>query len=93
MITTHCTADRCVRLQRLTCKLALEAVRAHAASNEGKLPGKLAEIKLPLPLDPVTGKPFLYELKDGTAVIRGTPPPARKADPAYNRVYEITIRK
>ncbi len=48
---------------------------------------------MPLPADPTTGKPFLYELKDGKAAIRGTPPPGRENDPNYNRVYEVTARK
>ena len=50
-------------------------------------------MKLPLPVDPVTGKPFVYEVKDGKAVIRGTPPPGREKEPSFNRVYEITVRK
>jgi hypothetical protein len=82
------------RLQQyLTLLQAVEAVRMHAAENAGKPPASLAETKLPVPADPVTGKPFVYELKDGVAVIRGTPPADRKNDPAFNRVFEVTIRK
>lgn len=82
------------RLQQyLSLLQAVEAVRIHAAENEGKLPGSLAETKLPLAVDPVTGKPFIYEMKEGVAVIRGTPPSDRKNDPTFNRVFEVTIRK
>jgi hypothetical protein len=72
---------------------AVEAVRGYAAENGGKLPTALEGMKLPIPVDPFTGKPFHYEVKDGTAIIRGTPPPDRKAASSFNRVYEITIRK
>jgi hypothetical protein len=83
-----------LRVQQVVALLAVvEGVRAHAADNAGKLPAALDAVKLPLPVDPVTGKPFLYELKDGKAVIRGTPPPGREKDPSFNRVYEVTVRK
>ena len=47
--------------QYLSLLQTIEAVRIHAAENEGKLPTSLAETKLPIPVDPVTGKPFIYE--------------------------------
>jgi len=37
-------------------------------------PASLAVTKLPVPADPVTGKPFIYEVMDGVAVIRARPP-------------------
>jgi hypothetical protein len=79
--------------QRVAMLQAAEAVRAYAAAHGGTLPPTLDAIQLPVYPDPVTGKTFVYEVKDGTAVLRGTPPPGRKAEPAFNRVYEITIRK
>jgi hypothetical protein len=83
-----------IRLQQQVALLAAaEGVRAHAGENGGKLPGALDQVKLPLPLDPVTGQPFVYELKGGTAVIRGTAPRGRETEPTFNRVYEVTIRK
>lgn len=83
-----------LRVQQVIALLTVaESVRAHAAANGGKLPEKLDAVKLPLPVDPVTGKPFLYELKDGKAVLRGTPPAGREDQPSFNRVYEITVRK
>ena len=57
------------------------------------MPAQLDAVKLPLPADPVTGKPFGYELKGATAVIRGTPPAGREKEPSFNRVYEVTVRK
>jgi hypothetical protein len=82
------------RLQQYISQLqAVEAVRAYAAENEGKLPASLEAIKLPLPVDPVTGKPFIYEVENGVAIIRGTAPADRKKEPNFNREYEVTIRK
>jgi hypothetical protein len=78
--------------QYLSLLQAVEAVRIHAAENGGKVPASLADTKLPVPADPVTGKPFAYEVKGAVAVIRGTPPADRKNDPFFNRVYEVTIR-
>ena len=83
-----------LRLQQyLSLLQSVEAVRAFAADNDGKLPDSLEATKLPVPVDPVTGKPFLYEVKEGVASIRGTPPIDRKAEPAFNREYGVTIRK
>lgn len=79
--------------QRIAMLQVTEAVRMHAAKNGGKLPTALTDVKLPLPIDPVTGKPFRYEVQGATAVIRGTPPDDRKNDPLFNRVYELKIRK
>jgi hypothetical protein len=83
--------DRCQ--QHIALLTVVEAVRAYAAKNGGKLPPALEAIELPVPVDPFTGKAFVYELKDATAIIRATPPPDRKSEPAHNRVYEVTIRK
>jgi hypothetical protein len=83
-----------LRLQQVIAMLAVaEGVRAHAADNGGQLPAALDAVKLPLPADPVTGKPFRYELHDGKGIIRGTPPPGREKEPTFNRVYEVTVRK
>ena len=52
----------------------------HAAAKDGSLPESLDEIKLvPIPLDPVTGKPFSYTKAGETATLSGPPPVARPA--------------
>lgn len=79
--------------QRIALLRHVEALRMYAAAHAGKLPEKLAEIDVPLPADPFTGKPFRYELKDGVAHLRGSPPKGDENNPAYNLHYEITIRK
>jgi hypothetical protein len=53
----------------------IEALRMYAAANEGKLPETLGDLTVPVPIDAVTGKPFEYQLRDGTAVIEGPPLP------------------
>jgi len=90
--------DRVRRAQgRLEQRIALlrhvEALRLHAAAHGGKLPEKLADIGVPLPVDPFTGKPVRYEVTDGVAHLRGSPPKGEEQNPAYNLHYEITIRK
>jgi len=83
-----------VRLQQhFALVLVGEAIRAYAAENGGKLPVTLDAVKFPLPVDPVTGKPFAYVVKDSKAVLSATPPADQINNPAHNRVYEITIRK
>ena len=79
--------------QQLALIMVAEGVRAYAAENGNKPPASLDAVKLPLPVDPMTGKPFLYEMKGDVAVIRATPPDDQKDVAVYNRVYEITIRK
>jgi hypothetical protein len=34
---------------------------------------QLSEVETPLPMDPVTGKPFSYKLGGITATVRGSP--------------------
>jgi len=84
---------QCRLEQRVALLRHVEALRMHAADHDRKLPASLADVEVPLPVDPVTGKPFRYELKDGTAHIRGTPPKGYEQQPTFNLHYEITIRK
>ncbi|MFH1924801.1 MAG: hypothetical protein ABIP48_33545 [Planctomycetota bacterium] len=53
----------------------IEAIRLYAAAHEGRLPGKLADLAVPVPIDPITGQPFAYKLDGETAVIEGPPLP------------------
>ncbi len=78
--------------QRLAMLRTVEALRLYAAEHQGKLPAKLSDVTVPLPDDPFTGKPFRYELKDGTAHLRGTPPSGEEKNPFFNMHYELTVR-
>ncbi len=47
---------------------AVEAIRDHAALND-KFPEQLESLRLPAPMDPSTGKPFIYEFRDDHAIL------------------------
>jgi hypothetical protein len=79
--------------QRLALLRCIEALRIHAAENDGKLPAKLSDVNLPLPVDPITGKPFPYQLDSDTATLRGTPPAGLENQAGYDVRYEVTIVK
>ena len=71
----------------------VEALRLYAAGHDGKLPAKLSDISVPLPVDPVTGKPFDYAVEGATAHIRGSSLRGEEKDPGCNVHYEVTLRK
>jgi hypothetical protein len=79
--------------QRIALLRHVEALRLYAAAHDGKLPEKLSEVPVPLPDDPITGKPFRYEVDGSTAHLRGSPPRGDEKNPAYNVHYEVTIQK
>ena len=71
----------------------IEALRLHAASHAGKLPEKLDEVtEVPVPVDPWTGKPFGYEVKDGKAILSGLPLPGGQQGQSSTLHYELTLR-
>lgn len=72
--------------QRIALLRSVEALRIYVAEHEGKLPAKLDDIRLPLPVDPVTGKPFSYKVDGKTAHLHGAPLGVRIR-------YEVTISK
>ncbi len=50
--------------------IVVEAIRNYMAGHDGRLPESLAEITaLPVPDDPITGKPFQYRLEGTTATL------------------------
>ena len=79
-----------VRLERdISALRVIEALRMYAASHAGGLPKSLDEItEVPVPLNPATGKSFVYRLDDRTAVLEL---PSSDGIPGYNRRYEIQI--
>jgi hypothetical protein len=79
--------------QRIALLRHVEALRLYAAAHQGRFPQKLAEISVPLPDDPFTGKPFRYQSDGAVAHVRGTPPPGMEKEPPYNIHYELTTQK
>jgi hypothetical protein len=80
---------------RLEQKIAIlrhvEAVRMYAADHKGAVPAKLDDCPVPLPVDPMTGKPFRYAVEAGVAHLRGNPPPGYETVAVYNLHYEIRV--
>jgi hypothetical protein len=89
MDKTHQAVVRTDR--RIVMLRTIEALRIHADHN-GRLPKELADIRLvPVPVDPLSGKPYPYELADGTATLTI---PARKdgTSPATDQRYTLKLR-
>jgi hypothetical protein len=82
-----------MRLPRYLATLqAIEALRMHAAANNGALPDKLDEVKVvPVPDDPGTGKPFEYQRDGKTATLIGRIPGELPGQTAMR--YRVTVRK
>jgi hypothetical protein len=56
--------------RQLAAVRCIEALRIYAAAHNGQLPPTLDAIKqVPIPLNPMTGKPFPYHLEGKTAVL------------------------
>jgi hypothetical protein len=70
----------------------LEAIRMHMARTQAHLPRSLDEIQVvPLPHDPITGKPFVYQRTEtGASLILPTPDPEW---PDRETRYELTVRR
>ncbi len=63
---------RCDR--QIAALRVIEALRLYAAGHDGKLPRDLDQIReVPIPNDPVTGRPFAYQLRRDTAILEGPP--------------------
>jgi hypothetical protein len=78
------------RVDELRC---LEAIRAYAATHEGKLPASLGEVKeAPVPNDPITGEPFLYVARGGDEARLDAPVPAGGTE-RDGRRYELLRRQ
>ncbi len=84
-----------VRIDRRIAALrCVEAVRLFAADHGGKLPSKLEEIKdAPVPLDPVTGKPFDYHVTGDRAFLTCTPFPDQPADKNNTPSFELIFQR
>jgi hypothetical protein len=83
------------RLDRQIAMLrVIEALRLHAASNDGQWPDSLDAITLvPIPNDPLTGKAFEYTRQRDRATLRANPPPGEAPSQLYAIRYEITFKQ
>ena len=76
--------------QHIAAFRIIEAIRLYAHEH-GELPRALDKIKLPIPVDPVSGKAFEYSGKDGVATLHGVN--AIPNSPDSNRYYELRLKK
>jgi hypothetical protein len=81
------------RLERRIAALrTIEAIRLHAAANDGHLPATLADIHLvPVPDDPITGKAFQYSVKGDRFTLTGPSPDGDDLTPVL--AYDVTLAK
>jgi hypothetical protein len=71
----------------------IEALRLHAARNNGQWPDTLEDIRdLPLPVDPFTGKAFSYRREENRAILEVFAPPGMAATHDNAVRYELTLR-
>jgi hypothetical protein len=78
--------------QQIAILRHVEALRLYSAAHDGKLPAKPSDVSVPLPIDPVTGQPFVYNIDGATAHIRGGSIQGDEKDPCSVH-YEVTLGK
>jgi hypothetical protein len=72
----------------------VEAIRMYAAAHGGKLPATLGDITdVPVPVDPVTGRPFTYQVTGDKATLSGPVFPGEKPEPHNVINYELTVAR
>jgi hypothetical protein len=80
--------------RRIAALRCIEALRLHVAARDGKLPGRLGDIQeVPVPSDPMTGRPFTYTVDGNRAVLYAPPPDGEKAGPHNTLRYELTVAR
>lgn len=83
-----------VRTERRIASLRIvEAVRLYASKNGGRLPAKLSDVGVPIPVDPATNKAFEYSAEGDRFVISVPPPPGNAPDKSNHWKYAVTISK
>lgn len=69
----------------------IESVRMYAADHDGKLPAKLSDIiKAPTPINPMTGKQFIYKPTGNTFILDALDLSIN--EPAKIIRYEVTVK-
>ena len=77
------------RQRQIAALRTIEAIRLYAANHGGALPESLDKIgEVPIPVNPVTGKPFPYKLEGATAILEADGPAE-----SHPRQYRLTVAK
>jgi hypothetical protein len=79
--------------QRIALLRHVEALRMYAAEHAGKLPDQLGDMRIPLPNDPFSGKPFVYQIEGATVHLQGSAPRGEEKNPLYNLRYQAVFSK
>jgi hypothetical protein len=80
--------------RRFAALRIVEALRFHAAKHKGELPESLADVKeLPIPNDPLSGKPFEYAVKGDKMTLTLAKPDEEKPIPNQFLTYYITMKR
>jgi hypothetical protein len=80
--------------RRLAALRCVEALRQYAAKHEGKWPATLADVKdLPVPNDPLTGKPFEYAVNGDKATLALAKLAEKKPLPNQVLTYYLTMKR
>jgi hypothetical protein len=78
--------------QQIALLRTVEALRLYAAAHAGGLPDNLADVAVPLPIDPITGKPFRYTKDGNKATLKGGAPIGQEKNATFNFRFEVTIK-
>jgi hypothetical protein len=79
--------------QQIALLRHVEALRLYAAEHDGKLPGKLCDCPVPLPIDPVTGKSFAYAVEGATAHLQAGSLQGEENGSRSGVCYQVTLQK
>ena len=75
--------------RRIAALRVIEAIRAYAAGHDGQLPATLYAItEVPIPIDPITGKPFKYTSMETGFTLEGI---ADGLSPRDGLRYEVKV--
>jgi hypothetical protein len=77
--------------RRISLLRAVEGLWIYAAEHDGKLPAALSDCTVPLPLDPMLGKPFQYSVDGDSGTLLAPPPPgaAYTPDPRWKNPHDL----
>jgi hypothetical protein len=79
--------------QQIALLRHVEALRLYAADHHGQLAKQMSEVRVPLPLDPITGRPFGYAAEGATAHLSGGSLPSGRPRFEHQLRYEVVMKK
>jgi hypothetical protein len=79
--------------RELAMMMCVEAIRAYAASHDGKPPPNLEALspQTPASIDPMSGRAFEYQAKDNAVTLRGPAPEGETK--GFEAVFRITLER